>query len=140
MKDDTTKKRYCPHLLKTKLHAVEVYRKTKDISFGCRRYHISKASLMRWNRAYDGTKKLFAEQVPQTAFPASQCPYRRGIEVDSRLPSPESEHLCLRAVREVARRKSLSPSPRLPIPCICPPRVPEEDRIQKEKIQAHRRV
>lgn len=57
MKDDSTKKRYCPHLLETKLHAVEVYRKTRDISFVCRRYHISKASLMRWNRAYDGTKK-----------------------------------------------------------------------------------
>lgn len=57
MKDDSTKKRYCPHLLEPKLHAVEVYRKTRDISFVCRRYHISKASLMRWNRAYDGTKK-----------------------------------------------------------------------------------
>lgn len=56
MKDDSTKKRYCPHLLEPKLHAVEVYRKTRDISFVCRRYHISKASLMRWNRAYDGTK------------------------------------------------------------------------------------
>lgn len=57
MKNDTTKKRYCPHLLETKLHAVEIYRKTKDISFVCRRYHISKASLMRWNRAYDGTRE-----------------------------------------------------------------------------------
>ena len=57
MKDYTTKKRYCPHLLETKLHAVEIYRQTKNISFVCRRYHISKASLMRRNHAYDGTKE-----------------------------------------------------------------------------------
>ena len=57
MKDYTTKKRYCPHLLETKLHAVEIYRQTKNISFVCRRYHISKASLMRQNHAYDGTKE-----------------------------------------------------------------------------------
>lgn len=57
MKDYTTNKRYCPHLLDTKFHAVVLYRQTKDISFVCRRYHISKASLMRWNKAYDGTKE-----------------------------------------------------------------------------------
>ena len=34
-----------------------MYRKTKDIGFVCRRYHISKASLMRWNKQYDGTKE-----------------------------------------------------------------------------------
>ena len=34
-----------------------MYRKTKDISFVCRRYHVSKASLMRWNKAYDGTRQ-----------------------------------------------------------------------------------
>ncbi len=62
MKNDTAKKRYCPHLLETKLHAVKIYRKTKDLSFVCRRYHISKASLMRRNRAYDGTKNSLQNQ------------------------------------------------------------------------------
>ncbi len=57
MKDYSTKKRYCPHEIRTKLHSVELYRQTKDISYVCRRYHISKASLMRWNKAYDGTKE-----------------------------------------------------------------------------------
>lgn len=71
MKDYSTKKRYCPHLLETKLHAVEVYRKTRDISFVCRRYHISKASLMRWNRAYDGTKNSLQNKShkPHTPHP-----------------------------------------------------------------------
>ena len=50
-------KRYLPHELKTRVHSVELYRKTKDINFVCRRYHISKASLMRWNKRYDGSWK-----------------------------------------------------------------------------------
>lgn len=50
-------KRYLPHEMNTKIHAVETYRKTGDVSYICRLYHISKASLMRWNRCYDGTRK-----------------------------------------------------------------------------------
>ena len=50
-------KRYLPHEISTKVGAVNLYRETKDIGFVCRRYHISKASLMRWNRQYDGTKE-----------------------------------------------------------------------------------
>ena len=49
-------KRYLPHEISTKVQSVQLYRRTKDISFVCRRYHISKASLMRWNKLYDGTK------------------------------------------------------------------------------------
>lgn len=71
MKDYSTKKRYCPHLLETKLHSVEVYRQTQDIEFVCRRYHISKASLMRWNRAYDGTKESL---MPKSHRPHSPHP------------------------------------------------------------------
>ena len=40
-------KRYLPHEVTTKINAVKLYRQTEDISFVCRRYHISKASLMR---------------------------------------------------------------------------------------------
>lgn len=50
-------KRYLPHEQTTKINAVKLYRQTKDIGFVCRRYHISKASLMRWNKQYDGTKE-----------------------------------------------------------------------------------
>ena len=60
MKDYTTNKRYCPHLLETKLHSVELYRQTKDIAYVCRKYHISKASLMRWNKYYTGNKDSLA--------------------------------------------------------------------------------
>jgi len=57
MKDSSTSKRYLPHELSTKYHAVETYRREKDISYVCRLYHISKASLMRWNKRYDGSKE-----------------------------------------------------------------------------------
>ena len=43
-------KRYLPHELTTKLNSVKLYRQTKDLDFVLRRYHISKASLMRWNK------------------------------------------------------------------------------------------
>ena len=42
MKHYTTNKRYCPHEISTKLHSVQTYRQTKDISYVCRKYKISK--------------------------------------------------------------------------------------------------
>lgn len=49
-------KRYLPHELSTKVNAVKRYRQTKDIDLVLRRYHISKASLMRWNKRYDAQR------------------------------------------------------------------------------------
>ena len=57
MNSITQNKRYCPHEISTKEYSVKLYRQTKDISFVCRRYKISKASLMRWNKQYDGTRE-----------------------------------------------------------------------------------
>ena len=62
-------KRYLPHELTTKVRSVELYRQTKDISFVLRRYHISKASLMRWNKLYDGTR--------ESLMPNSHRPHRQ---------------------------------------------------------------
>ena len=64
-------KRYLPHEISTKMHAVKLYRETKDIGFVCRRYHISKASLMRWNKLYDGTKESLQ---PKSHRPHTQHP------------------------------------------------------------------
>ena len=55
----TQNNRYLPHETTAKVQSVKLYRQTKDIGFVCRRYHISKASLMRWNKLYDGTKILW---------------------------------------------------------------------------------
>lgn len=62
-------KRYLPHELTTKVNSVKLYRQTKDIDFVLRRYHISKASLMRWNRHYDGTR--------ESLLPKSHRPHRQ---------------------------------------------------------------
>jgi len=35
----------------------QIAEKNEDISYICRKYHISKTSLMRWNRFYDGTRE-----------------------------------------------------------------------------------
>lgn len=64
-------KRYLPHENTTKEESVKLYRQTRDISYVCRRYHISKASLMRWNKLYDGTKEslLAKSHRPHTPHP-----------------------------------------------------------------------
>lgn len=49
--------RYLPHQLTTRFYAVKLYRSGCRVDFVCRRYHISKASLMRWNSRFDGTKE-----------------------------------------------------------------------------------
>lgn len=64
-------KRYLPHEQKTKLKSVQLYRSTKDVGFVCRRYHISKASLMRWNKQYDGSRESLAARSHR---PHSQHP------------------------------------------------------------------
>ena len=63
--------RYYPHDLNTKYYAVQLYRKGNSISFVCRRYKISKASLMRWNKRFDGTKESLVDKShkPHTPHP-----------------------------------------------------------------------
>ena len=53
------------------INSVKLYRQTKDIDFVLRRYHISKASLMRWNKLYDGAKESL---MPKSHRPHSQHP------------------------------------------------------------------
>lgn len=54
--------RYIPHDLNTKFYSVNLYRKGYSISFVCRRYKISKSSLMRWNRKFDGSKESLIDK------------------------------------------------------------------------------
>ena len=71
MESIAQKKRYLPHEISTKVNSVRLYRQTKDIGFVCRRYHVSKASLMRWNKQYDGTKESL---LAKSHRPHSQHP------------------------------------------------------------------
>lgn len=52
----THSQRYLPHELNTKYYAVKLYRTGVGVAFVCRRYHISKSSLMRWNKKFDGSR------------------------------------------------------------------------------------
>ena len=54
--------RYLPHEISTRFHAVKLYQSGVGVSFVCRRYHISKASLMRWNKSFDGTRESLADR------------------------------------------------------------------------------
>lgn len=54
--------RYLPHTLETRYHAVKTYRSGYSVAFVTRRYKISKASLMRWNKKFDGSKDSLRDQ------------------------------------------------------------------------------
>lgn len=63
--------RYLPHEISTRFYAVKLYRTGVGVRFVCRRYHISKASLMRWNKKFDGTKESLYDRShrPHTPHP-----------------------------------------------------------------------
>lgn len=58
----THSQRYLPHELSTKYHAVKLYRSGVGVSFVTRRYHISKSSLLRWNKKFDGIKESLMDK------------------------------------------------------------------------------
>ena len=66
-------KRYLPHDLKTKENAVKTYLNNGDIEYTCRKYHISRSSLWRWVKKYDGTKESLKDKShkPKTRHPKS---------------------------------------------------------------------
>lgn len=54
--------RYLPHELKNRENAVKTYRNRNSIEYVCRKYHISRTSLYRWNKRYDGTKESLVDK------------------------------------------------------------------------------
>lgn len=71
MDNITYTQRYLPHEISTRYHAVKLYRRGYPVSVVCRRYHISKSSLMRWNRCFDDTKASLMDKShrPHTPHP-----------------------------------------------------------------------
>lgn len=61
--------RYIPHELNTKYYATKLYRSGYSVSFVCRRYKISKSSLMRWNKKFDGTKESLRDKSHKPLSP-----------------------------------------------------------------------
>ena len=72
-KENKNNKRYLPHDLNTKYHAVTTYLNNDDIEYTCRKYHISRYSLWRWLKKYDGTKESLEDKShkPKTRHPKS---------------------------------------------------------------------
>ena len=66
-----TKKRHCPHQIQTKIRSVELFRQTHDVEYVVRKYHISKVSLYRRNKQYDGTHEPLENKshIPKTPPP-----------------------------------------------------------------------
>ena len=64
---------YLPHELKTRYYAVLSYRNGNKSTYVCKKYHISKSSLSRWNRKFDGTKESLIDKShkPLTPHPNS---------------------------------------------------------------------
>ena len=63
-----------PHTIETRFYAVKLYRSGCSVRFVCRRYHISKASLMRWNKKFDGARQSLADGAHRP-LSSSQCTY-----------------------------------------------------------------
>ena len=55
-------KRYLPNELKTRIYAVGTYRNGNSIDYVCRKYHISRISLWRWNKKYDGSPESLIDK------------------------------------------------------------------------------
>lgn len=64
-------KRYLPHESKTRENAVKTYRNGNSIEYVCRKYHISRTSLYRWNKKYDETRESLIDKShkPKTKHP-----------------------------------------------------------------------
>ena len=69
MNSITHSQRYLPHTIDTRFYAVKLYRSGCSVQFVCRRYHISKASLMRWNKRFDGTRDSLKDKSHKPITP-----------------------------------------------------------------------
>ena len=54
--------RYYPHDLNTKFYSTQLYLKGYPLKTVCRRYHVSKSSLLRWIKKFDGSKESLIDK------------------------------------------------------------------------------
>lgn len=50
-------KKYLPHTLHTKYHTIKFYKLGNSVNYVCRKYKMSKRSLMKWNKKFNCTKE-----------------------------------------------------------------------------------
>ena len=96
--------RYLPHTLETRFHAVKTYRSGFSVKFVVRRYKISKAFLMRWNRRFDGTMDSLRDRShrPKTPHPSAHTPQEKsGHKMATRCEICSQSLLCRKNARQV---------------------------------------
>lgn len=54
--------RYIPHEINTKYYATKLFKSGYSSTLVCRRYKISKSSLMRWSKRFDGSKESLVDR------------------------------------------------------------------------------
>ena len=76
----TQNRRYLPHEITTKIHAVESYRKLGDISYICRKYKISKETLNKANyrATEDSSYSFLTVKILKLRLHSPQLPVYRG--------------------------------------------------------------
>ena len=115
----THSQRYLPHTLDTKYHAVKLYRSGHSVSFVCRRYHISKSSLMRWNKRFDGTRQSLTDgsHKPRSPHPNAHTDeeikwikdyHRRTPSISDRQGLLQTPRFSLQDLRKAGVQKSTS--------------------------------
>lgn len=59
---------------------LSLYNSGCSVNFICRRYHISKASLMRWNKRFDGTKASLRDKFHRLITPHPNAHTQTGLK------------------------------------------------------------
>ena len=66
MNSITHSQRYLPHTIDTRLYAIKLYRGDSFVQFVCRKYHISKASLMHRTNDFTESETRLIDQSALT--------------------------------------------------------------------------
>lgn len=105
-------RRYLPHELITRLKTVELLRSGENISIIVRRYHVSRTSLWRWLRRFDGTSASLEDRShrPKSPHPNAHTPMELKWISDLRRRNPHYSYLELWIRLKRAKGYSRCPS------------------------------
>ena len=98
-------RRYLPHEIVTRIQSVIRYRETKDWRYVCRKYKISRASLLRWNKQYDGTRESIADKSHK---PRRQHPNPTGIQAKPLITITGSGNITLLVGMQIIQLKGIT--------------------------------
>ena len=132
MKSMAPNKRYLQHEVTTEWYAVRLYRQEEDVQFVCRRYHISKASPMRWNQRYDGKKESLE---PKPHRPKSPRPNAHTEEEPTWIRNPHRRIPNISVCEMYGKLQGLQPASGIAVPRLRKAWVPQEGGICKKEVK-----